>query len=230
MNEDLSKLLNGGYNGLYGEVVTEDIYKLKQLNFVPDTIIDCGANVGVFTRFAKELFPDASIIAVEPHKENIEVFKQHCPIDIILLEKAIGKGSLWHILGAVNGSGENYVSSGIGYEHEAMEIEAENGKNVESSSVETVMLNEVIDTYVKEGQKVLVKIDIEGGEHVIFQDEASMKALAKADYICMELHLFALHGGEMYETMALELGKAIGRLMMTHSVSMDNVNLWARKK
>lgn len=228
MNE-LKDTLNGGYNGLFGEVVTDDCYKLRQLNFIPDVIIDCGANVGVFTRFAKELFPDALIVAVEPHKENCEVFKRHCPIDVILLQKAIGKGQLWHNLGASNGSGESYVSSGVGYEHEAMVKESVNGKSVESSPIQTVMPKEFIDTYVKEGQKFIIKIDIEGGEHAIFSDEESMKAIAKADYVCMELHLFALHGGTMYETMALKLGEAIGRLMMTHSVSMDNVNMWAKK-
>ena len=36
--DHLNQTLNGGYNGLYGEVVTEDCYHLKTLDFVPEMI------------------------------------------------------------------------------------------------------------------------------------------------------------------------------------------------
>ena len=65
----LEESLNGGYKGLYGEVVDRDEYHLRDLadvvsindpkfihdpghprgfNFIPDVVIDLGANVGVF--------------------------------------------------------------------------------------------------------------------------------------------------------------------------------------
>ena len=72
---ELENTLNGGYNGLYGEVVTEDCYRLKTLGFVPDVIFDLGANIGVFTRYARDMFNNAKIISVEPNLDNFENLK-----------------------------------------------------------------------------------------------------------------------------------------------------------
>ncbi len=104
--------LNGGFPGLYGEVVTEDIYKIKELNFIPDVILDLGANIGIFSRYARELFPNALIISIEPHPDNIKAFKKYTNDEnIILIEKGIGKGTLYKSKKAVNGAAEVYLSS-----------------------------------------------------------------------------------------------------------------------
>lgn len=221
----LEDTLNGGYRGLYAEVVTHDCYKVKNLDFIPDIVFDIGANIGVFTRYARSLWPNALIIAVEPHPDNIKVFKQFTNMNKITLhEAALGKGRLWHNKGAVNGGGESYVSSGLGYDHKKMSA----APNVEKSDIATVMLTDLIDP--AQGVKTVCKIDCEGGENVIWEDEASMEALRKMDYICMETHFYALHGGQPYDDMKSKTLAALESLKTTHHTYFKHPHFQARKK
>lgn len=41
-------------------------------------IIDCGANIGLASRYFAQCYPAAKIVAVEPDKSNIEMAKKHC--------------------------------------------------------------------------------------------------------------------------------------------------------
>jgi hypothetical protein len=103
----LEDTLGGGWPGLYGEVVTEDCYRLRQLDFVPDIVFDIGANVGTFTRHARSLWPRAVIVAVEPDKANCAHFRKFTPMhNIFLLEAAIGVCDIWRCTTAANGAGE----------------------------------------------------------------------------------------------------------------------------
>lgn len=228
----LEDTLNGGYKGLYGEVVTHDIYRLRTLPFTPDLIYDIGANIGVFTRFARSLWPDAYIVAVEPHQDNVEQFYEHTAENgslkkIELLRAALGKGQLWHNLGAPNGAHESYVSTGLGFDEIQMSI----ASNTERSEIPTIMLNELIDhTWYKEGMKTVCKVDCEGGENCLWDDRPSMEALKKMDYICMEVHWYALTGGLAYDEVKAATLKAIEELKETHVCELDNVTFWAIKK
>lgn len=49
------------------EIILQDAYQLNKLKQKPPkTIIDLGANIGVFTLYAKKLFPKANIYSYEP--------------------------------------------------------------------------------------------------------------------------------------------------------------------
>lgn len=225
--ENIEDSLGGGYLGLVGEVVTYDCYRLTQLDFIPDVVIDLGGNVGVFARFAAELFPKAKIYSVEPHPENQAVYEKFTKNkNITLIKKAVGVGTIWHDSGAVNGSGEVYMSAGLGYPLD--EMDKCKGK-LDRYKIDTVMPSDLISMYVKSGQKVLVKIDIEGSEHTIFTHEPSMKALRKCDYVCMEVHFYALHGGLVDEVKEKTL-EALSSFDATHDYELDGVHFWARKK
>ena len=126
----------------------------------------------------------------------------------------------------MNGSGEVYLSSGLGYPEG--EMDKCPGK-LDRYKIETVMPSELLKKYVKDGQKVLVKIDIEGNEHTIFTHEPSMKALRECDYVCMEVHWYALHGGLVSEVRE-KTQAALDSFKATHDCELDNVHFWARKK
>ncbi len=228
ITDNIEETLNGGYNGLYGEVVTEDCYKLKQLKFTPDIILDLGGNIGVFARFARTLFPEAEIISVEPHAENCEVYKKFThDSKIHLMNRAVGIGQIYHNLGACNGSGEVYLSAGLGYPEKALKDEA--NIKIEPSSLESVMPDELINTWVLPGMKSLIKIDIEGSENFIFDHKPSMDALKTIDYICMELHWYAMNANLVEEVRNKSL-KALKSLEETHDCVLDHVHFWATKK
>lgn len=214
-------------DGIIGEVVRADVYRMKTLNFIPDVIFDLGANVGVFTRYAREIFPNALIVSVEPNSDNFYHLKKFTDIENwVVINKAIGGDHIWHNLGAANGSGESYVSSGIGYDHDSM-MKAD---NVEHCEIQTILPAELIKTYVKPGQKYLFKIDIEGGEHAIFQDEESMELLRQCDYIAAETHLYALTGGDPYNSVVKFFNDTIKSFEATHNVERTKVEFYATKK
>lgn len=227
--QTLEQSLNGGYPGLYGEVVTEDCYKVKNLPFVPDIVFDIGANVGIFTRWSREMWPTALVIAVEPHPDNLETFRKFtCPEErgVWLVEAALGRGQMWHNIGAVNGSGESYVASGLGYPEEVMALSTRTGR----CDVPTIMLPELGEKYWKSWMKSLIKIDCEGAENVIWDDPESMDFLRKMDYITMELHFYAIEGGPVHEEMLEKTHEALRSLMVTHNCYLDHIHFIAIKK
>lgn len=54
------------------EVIFGKAYEFP-LNFIPEVIIDCGANIGLTSIYLKNKFPDARVFAVEPEKENFKI-------------------------------------------------------------------------------------------------------------------------------------------------------------
>jgi len=206
----LEDSLGGNYHSLYGEVVTYDIYEVNKvadivsvndpnyvhwkghegINFVPDVVLDLGANVGIFSRYARSLWPDALIVAVEPNESNQAVFEEFTnDPKIILLKNAIGNGQIYQCQGAVNGAHESYLSLGLGYNQLAFDT---NGTL--KNPIKGIMLTD-LKKYCN--GKVLLKLDIEGNETVIFNDPASMELMKTFEYIAIELHYFANDGEQL---------------------------------
>jgi len=213
---NLSELLNGGYNGLYGEVVTEDCYKLKDLDFVPEIIFDFGSNVGVFTRYARELFPNAKIISVEPHKDNFNTQLKYTEKDnVVFLNKAIGKGVAFRYENDINGAHESYVN-----------VTESDDKELNESDVECIMIDKLISEHLKDGQKSFLKLDIEGNEKVIWTHKPSMEALKRIDFIAMELHYLSRHWKQEDKD---NTDKMIDTLCETHECLFVSPMFYAKK-
>ena len=224
--EKIEDTLKGGFNGLFGEVVTCDIYKLKELKFTPDIVFDLGGNVGVFSRFIMSLFPDALIVAVEPDTENHTHFKKFTPDkNLILINKAIGTSEVFRVNGAVNGAHEVYLSKMTGYSQEGFNEKA----TFEKTGVGFITVPELVKEYLKPGMRSLIKIDIEGAENSIFEDEASMEELRKMDYVTMEIHRFALTGKEQQEVNELT-ERALKSFEATHDCKYEHPMFYATKK
>ena len=217
--------LNGhGYQIVYNEVVLADGYKLKELQFTPDVIFDLGANVGVFTRYARELFPNALIIAVEPDDDNYDnLVKFTNTANIRFLKAAISTSPVYRTQNEPNGSLQKYLSNGLGYE------DMENDPRAVEHHIDIIMPDKLIEMYVHEGQKFMVKIDIEGNEHAIFTHQPSMEALKRADYICAEVHFFAQKEHLLEEVRAKTL-EALSSFEDTHHCQLKDYAFWATKK
>lgn len=218
-----------GFGGLLHEIEVDDCYKLKALDFQPDIVLDLGGNIGTFARFARKVFPDCKVISVEPDIENHTHFlKFTSDENILVINKAVGTGKIWHYTNYVDGAHQTYLSSGLGYPESGMVGTVEEGHMVKVE-IETVMPDVLINEYVKEGQKSMVKIDIEGNEHAIFTHKPSMEALKKIDYIAMEVHFYALNGAYIQEVREKTMA-ALHEFDETHNWYLDNVNFYARKK
>lgn len=223
--ERLEDTLGGKWKGLYGEVVTEDCYRLRKLDFIPDLVFDIGANVGTFTRFARSLWPNAKIIAVEPHAENAAHFRKFTDMrDVELIEAAIGSGPVYRINTAANGAGEVYMSAGPGYPKGKIAGDS----RFEQKAVRTVQLVDVIGKYWK-GHQAIAKIDCEGAENHIFAHSPSMAALLCMNYVAMEIHRYAFDGGEQGAVNKLT-DQALESFQETHHCVRSGVHFWARSK
>lgn len=222
----LEDTLNGGFSGLYGEVVSEDTYRLKKLKFIPDLIIDLGGNVGIFARYARELFPETKIVSIEPDKNNCSVFRQFTKMDnVYLIEAAIGIGKIWRCEGALNGAHESYLSSGLGYPF----VVGKSIPRINETDKEALMPDKIINDLVKEGMKTVVKIDIEGNENIIFTHEPSMEALRRMDYVTMEVHWQAL-SGDLRDEVCQKTFEACASFIPTHNCQLINTMFYATKK
>lgn len=235
MKQQLDKLksaeLKRDYLGLYGEVVTCDTYKLKQLRFVPALVLDIGANIGIFSRFARQLWPQAKIVAVEPHEANCEYFRvmTHDP-NTTLIQKALGRGKIYHGLTSVlNGSGETYLSAGLGYPEKRMQEEFQTSGRYVPSTVPTLMLSELAEAYWRPGMKTVLKVDCEGAENVIWGHKPSMDVLRNMDYLAMEIHYYALDGA-LHPEVVEQTQAALKSLEATHVCFLEGVHFWATKR
>jgi FkbM family methyltransferase len=221
----LEDTLNGGYGGLYGEVVTEDTYGLREIQKSRadiGLIVDIGANVGCFTRYARELFPSATIIAMEPDAENFIHLKKFTPPDdnIIFLNKALGSGIIWRHIGAPNGAHESYLPVGMGYAD----------SEYVTTLVEGVMLDGIINNFHSAGRKI-IKIDVEGAENCIWKHPPSMEILKQFDYIMLELHYCTkICDHASIKEMAESTVKGIMELTKTHDCHYEHIYFYATKK
>lgn len=222
----LEESLNGGFGGLFGEVVSEDTYKLKQLKFVPDVVVDMGCNIGIFSRYARELFPSAKIISIEPDKNNCEVFREFTKDEnTTLIEKAIGVGKIWRCEQDINGAHESYLSSGLGLPL----VVGEPIPKIVETDIQCIMPDEIINEYIKEEMKTVVKIDIEGGENSIFMHDPSMQALRRMDYVTFEIHWTALSGDRL-EEVHQKTFESLASFIPTHNCRLINTMFYATKK
>lgn len=220
----MEDLLNGGYRGLFGEVVTCDVYQLRDLKFKPNVFFDLGANVGITTRFAHELWPNCYITAVEPDADNFQNLVNFTPYDNIrFVNAAIGRGRMRRFKDALNGAHEMYINEGVGYPADEIHTDP----RIIDADVETIMLDELVKQYWMEGS--VLKLDIEGNEMEIFAHEDSMKAMRLFDYICGETHPFALHGGLLPAVKQITQD-ALMSLSDTHEVRIHGTSFWITKQ
>lgn len=144
----------------FTEVLVKKDYKLP-FKYDPKTILDAGGNIGLTALFFANEFPQASIVTVEPDQKNFELLKKNtAPYkNIIPLNKGV-----WHHQAFLNvidlGKGAN---SFIVEETPAPGIE----------SIEAISIAEIMQQQGWQ-QIDLLKIDIEGTEKNIFENNAEL--------------------------------------------------------
>lgn len=80
------------------EVFVEDTYNVADITEAPSTVFDIGAHIGTFTVAIKTRFPDARVVAIEPHPRNVALLKENVKDfeNVTVIQGAVGyrKGSL----------------------------------------------------------------------------------------------------------------------------------------
>lgn len=134
-------------------------------------IIDCGANIGLSTRYFAVEFPDATIIAIEPDLNNIEIAKTNCKSfrNIEFIHSAVGS-----IDGFVSISNANAEPNSF-----------RTVKSYSNNDIPMVAINKLLDKY-SDHQLFLTKIDIEGFEDELFSQNTDW--VEKSYVLIVELH------------------------------------------
>lgn len=139
------------------------------------TIIDGGANIGLASIAFKSIFPDATIIAIEPDKENFEQLNKNLqPYSKI---NTLNKG-IWNKKSIVRVT-DKYKVGKWGMVTEEIQAETED-------SVQTVTIDEILKLYNIDEIDIL-KLDIETAEREVFSSGYE-SWLPKVKIIVIELH------------------------------------------
>ena len=225
--------VTSGFLVAFNEVCRDDYYRLRDIQFAPDVILDIGANVGAFTNFARFLFPTAKIVAVEPDPVNYNYlcdFTRHLPA-VTRINKALGVSEIWEGLCEPSppyySCLQSYITiDQIGFpKSDASQPPGLDGRDnlavYKRSSVQPVTLAELIDEHVLSTDNLLVKLDCEGGENCIFDHEPSMAALRRVDVLTMETHFYTKGTGTEHEKNANTIISQLMSLSSTHECQHD---------
>lgn len=144
----------------------------KNMNHV-SFILDCGANIGLFSLIYSQKYPHSKIIAIEPEKKNFEILYLNTRDNdnIIALQRGVWKNSGYL----------KVISRDTG---EWGFIVEECGK--EGYDIYGVSIDEIMNT-LKIPHINIVKIDIEGSELEVIT-ENSDTWLKKIDVLIIETH------------------------------------------
>ena len=149
--------------------------RLKRLGFEPMTAIDCGANVGEWTRMCKRLWPSASVLMIEPLPQcEVPLARLIAELPDVRYQRAL--------LGARRQSAVPFhccdTASSVLLEHET-----------EHPTIEMSMTT--LDDCSPSAE--LLKLDVQGYELEILK--GGTRALSSAEVVILEGNLLDLHVG-----------------------------------
>jgi FkbM family methyltransferase len=143
--------------------------------------LDIGANVGLTTLYMKAHFPHAKIYSLEPEPSNFERLKHHISLNSLMSVVAINKGL--------------FTSDGVLYsnrtfrdkEHWSFRLDKikqdPDAVELEVVSLDTILMDNDLDKID------FLKMDIEGGELALLQNEKFLQIIsARVKVIMMEIH------------------------------------------
>jgi FkbM family methyltransferase len=137
----------------------------------PLRVVDLGANIGVFGAHILRLYPDAEIIAFEPHPANVEVLRRCI--------QANRGGQGWQLVAACAGVEDGTVELSVDDEFTTA--------RVDSSAPSTIAVP-AVDVFPFLADLDFLKIDIEGSEWHLLED--ARFRLVPARVVALEYHDF----------------------------------------
>jgi len=196
----MDEILSDYYTVL--ELAVGHVYRLSQ-DFVPQLIIDCGGNIGLFSLAASAMYPHTTIVICEPVPTNLEQIRKHMRVnhvDAEILPICIGGSRRvipFFVRDAIAGSFDPQKP----YSH--------------TLDIEVWTLADVL--HGRDPETILVKLDIEGME--IETLETYLPTEARAVGIVGELHNHHANK-EHFETIFSDRGWKLRFLEITNQGSV----------
>lgn len=159
---------------IYEEIVLRGHYALS-LPFVPKTIVDLGANIGMASVYYANQFPEARIVAVEAEASNFEILQQNVAgySTILPIHAAV-----WNRDGEIALAAPHDTDSAI----DKIVFSAREGEGtlVRAVTMQSLMAEANISSID------LLKVDIEGAEKEVF--ETATDWIESVRCVAIELH------------------------------------------
>jgi len=157
----------------FEEVILKEAYNLA-LPFSPKYIIDGGGNIGLTACFFASKYPDATVISIEPDKENFKLLKQNSKLytNIHAFQCGIWKNNS-HLKIENTNAGNN-----------AFTVTETNEATAET--IEAITILHIMEKFSIPNIDVL-KLDIEGSEKEVFEENFEIW-LPKTKVLIIELH------------------------------------------
>jgi FkbM family methyltransferase len=147
---------------LYGDIINSGETPL---------ILDCGANIGLATRFFSVTYEKSKIFCIEPDRENIRQARiNNSEANVIFYEAAVGN---------IDMRGRT-IDPGLG--NWGYRIEGDENGDIEIYSINTL----IKDCQQKNLRPFMVKIDIEGFERLLFSSNTQW--MEEFPILIIELH------------------------------------------
>ena len=161
---------------LFDEIFVEGGYYID-LDAKQPEIVDCGSNIGMATLFFKKVFPECRITAFEPEPETFAILSRNIAMnglkDVRAYNAAVSneEGEIsFYSDPEVPGSGMMSM------------MDARSGMG-RTQKVRTVKLSDYLDREID-----LLKLDVEGAEHQVFQDLEGAKKMGLIKNMIIEYH------------------------------------------
>jgi FkbM family methyltransferase len=141
-------------------------------------IIDAGGYIGTAAIVFAEAYPDATIVSLEPSKENFALLRRNVARyrNIIPVNKALAPEP-GRLLLRDRGTGQWGLT--------IVPKPSDNPTSAVKEEVECTTLDELMREFGADGVGIL-KLDIEGGEHALLSRNTGW--IDRTDTICIELH------------------------------------------
>lgn len=166
------------------EIYVQDVYRARPYIHEGATVVDIGANVGVFSVWAAQL--GANVVALEPARPNLAQFDRNMVAhrlsyqQVFLLPRGVGARDGWARVMPPDMGPENSGGAWIEYV-----------PRTEDGAVRMVSLDTLFDAIVVAPTVDVLKIDVEGAEFEIIEG-AAFDTLRRVAFITIEFH-----GGQM---------------------------------
>lgn len=142
-------------------------------------IIDAGANIGAGTLYLADTWPQAQVVAIEPHSANLELLRNNT--------SGLSQVTCIHAALACHSGEMLLVDPGIG--HWGLQAVPANqilAGAIVRDRIPAVGMQDLMQQQPSDRTTFLCKIDIEGGERDLFSDETSW--IDRFMLLVIELH------------------------------------------
>jgi FkbM family methyltransferase len=183
--------LKARLSGCYFEIYNM-LYRIKSLNIHPKTIIDIGANSGMFSKTANYLYKDSKIIAFEPLKECFTKLKK--------LSSTISTFECYNY--AIGNKIEKSRIFKNPFDYSSSLLEMANlhkeafhmPDKVEIEDIEVITLDKALHSRKLE-KPILIKIDVQGYEKFVI--DGASEILKETDILICELSFYNLYNNQV---------------------------------